>query len=136
MRAVFALRTRATPALFILGLLVAPSVVRGQEVSTRGYVDPALMRTPTGMLYSGGALEVRPDGRMGLAEFPVVTRVDSGSVSWRGGLRVGDVLLAVNGRDARDARPFRRMRGESAWRVRVRRAEQEQEITIEYPPPS
>jgi S1-C subfamily serine protease len=85
------------------------------------------------MLYYGGTLEMRPDGQWGLADFPVVTRVDSGSVSARGGFRLGDVLLTVNGRDARDARPFRLRPGEVHWVVRVRRGNAEQDLTMEVP---
>lgn len=117
----------------------APAVAHAQDsrpIETRGVIPVDSMKSATGMIYYGGAVEVRPDGRMGLADFPVVTRVDSGSVSWRGGLRAGDVLLSVNGRDTRDARPFRRERGETSWRVRIRRDAQEEEITIEFPPSS
>lgn len=91
------------------------------------------MPTATGMLYSGGTLEIGADGHYRLAEYPVVIRVDSGSVSARAGFALGDVLLTVNGRDSRNPRPFRTQRGELHWVVRVRRGTEEKDLTMEFP---
>jgi S1-C subfamily serine protease len=84
------------------------------------------------MLYYGGTVVMRPNGQWGLAEYPIVNRVDSGSVSARAGFQIGDVLLFVNGRDARDAQPFRR--GDPRWVVRIRRGSEEKELVMERPP--
>jgi S1-C subfamily serine protease len=111
----------------------ALSAQAGGPTAGRGGPDPATMRSATGMLYSGGAIELRPNGQWGLADYPVVIRVDSGSVSAAAGFRIGDVILSVNGRDARDARPFRRERGEMSWVVRVRRGSAETELTMQLP---
>ena len=86
------------------------------------------------MLYGGGTLEFLPDGRPRLMDYPTVSRVDSGSVSAAAGLRVGDVLLSVNGKDGREAQLFRREHGETRWIIRVRRAGEEKELTMEVPP--
>jgi S1-C subfamily serine protease len=116
---------------FVLLLLLAADAARAQR---SGPADPATIPTPTGMLYHGGLIEMRPNGQWGLADYPIVSRVDSGSVSARAGFKLGDVLLTVNGRDVRDARPFRLQRGEEHWVVRVRRGTEEMELTMEVPP--
>jgi S1-C subfamily serine protease len=92
------------------------------------------MPTPTGMLYSPGVIEMQPDGRPRSVDYPIVTRVDSGSVSARAGLRIGDVLLSVNGKDGREARLFRREHGEARWVMRIRRGTEEMELAMEVPP--
>lgn len=125
-----AMRTTIAAALLLFSLLL-PLAARAQAHAN---ADPATMPTPTGMLYGGAALEMRPNGHWGLADYPTVTRVDSGSVSARAGFRVGDVLLSVNGRDVRDARPFRLAPGEVHWVVRIRRGTEEKELTMELPP--
>jgi len=126
------IRTSAAAAA-LLCTLVFSADARGQN-ETGGHANPATMPTPTGMLYTGGVLVTRPNGQWGFEQFPVVTRVDSGSVSAQAGLRLGDVLLSVNGKDARDAKLFRREHGEPRWVMKVRRGAQEMDLTMEVPP--
>jgi S1-C subfamily serine protease len=125
-RSAWPIRAYITAAL-ILSALLLPGVARAQT-----YINPA--PSPTGMLYGGAGVEMRPNGQWGLADYPTVSRVDSGSVSARAGFQVGDVLLSVNGRDVRDARPFRLAPGEVHWVVRIRRGTEEKELTMELPP--
>jgi S1-C subfamily serine protease len=123
-------KLRASAAVAcLLVLLLAPGVVAGQ-----GYRNPATIPSPTGMLYGGVDLELWPDGSYRVVNFPVVIRVDSGSVAAQAGFHLGDVLLAVNGRDTREARPFRLQPGEVRWVVRIRRGEEEKELVMEVPP--
>ncbi|HET6765186.1 MAG TPA: PDZ domain-containing protein [Longimicrobiaceae bacterium] len=57
----------------------------------------------TGFSYQGRPRPL-PDGTPRWADFPVVTSVDPASPAGRVGIRVGDVVLSVNGVDARDPR--------------------------------
>ena len=59
--------------------------------------------------------------------------MDSGSAAARAGFHLGDVLLSVNGRDMREARPFRLQNGETRWVVRIRRGAEEKELVMEVP---
>jgi S1-C subfamily serine protease len=113
---------------FLVALLLAPGLA-GQ-----GTRDPATIPSPTGMLYGGMTLEVWPDGSYHMVNLPKVIRVDSGSVAARGGFRLGDELVSVNGRDVREPRPFRLQPGEVRWVVRIRRGEEEKELVMEVPP--
>jgi membrane-associated protease RseP (regulator of RpoE activity) len=116
----------AAACLFVL--LLAPGVVAGQ-----GSRDPATIPSPTGMLYGGMDLELWFDGSYRVVNYPTIIRLDSGSVAARAGFRLGDVLLSVNGRDMREARPFRLQGGEMHWVVRIRRGAEEKELVMEIP---
>jgi len=126
-------RIAAAAAVFLVSLLL-PAAARAQRGGAQAYANPATMPTATGMLYGGTTLEVGPDGHFRMADYPTVTRVDSGSLSARAGFQVGDVLLSVNGKDARQARPFKTDHGEKNWVVRIRRGTEEKELTMEFPP--
>jgi S1-C subfamily serine protease len=132
----FTLRTPAAAASLLVCLLIADAAYGqgGVPSNQRGYRDPATMPTPTGMLYSPGVIEMQPDGPPRSVDYPVVSRVDSGSVSARAGLRIGDVLLAVNGKDGREAQLFRLEKGAERWVMRIRRGTEEMELTMEVPP--
>jgi|GEM_PF-5177724 len=138
MRSNTTFRRWAAAALLVSAFSLVSGKVRGQGTGAAsmpaGATSFASMPTPTGMLYYGGTLEMQSDGHWGLADYPIVTRVDSGSVAAQGGFRIGDVLLLVNGRDARKARPFRLQGGEERWVVRIRRGTEEKELTMEVPP--
>jgi hypothetical protein len=86
-------------------------------------------------LYTYDGVVVRlADGRWGLAEYPIVIRLDSGSVAARAGLIPGDVLLSVNGRDTRTgSAAFRLQAGETRFVLRIRRGEEEKELVMEKP---
>lgn len=130
-----ATRTSAAAVALLVSLLFVGSASgQGGEPHGPGYRDPASIPSPTGMLYYGGTLEMLPNGEPRLTDYPIVTRVDSGSVSAAAGLKLGDVLLSVNGRDGREARLFRREHGETRWVIRVRRDAEEKELVMEVPP--
>ncbi|HEV7587150.1 MAG TPA: PDZ domain-containing protein [Longimicrobium sp.] len=124
------IRASAAAVALLVAVFFSGSA-RGQNGGSR---DPAAIPSPTGMLYGGGTLEFLPNGQPRLSEYPSVSRVDSGSVSAAAGLKVGDVLLSVNGRDGREARLFRREHGETRWIIRIRRDGEEKELAMEVPP--
>jgi S1-C subfamily serine protease len=126
--------TNATKLRASAGVACLLVVLLAPGAAGQGYRNPATIPSPTGMLYGGVELELWPDGSYHVVNHPVVTRVDSGSVSAQAGFRLGDVLLAVNGRDTREARPFRLQPGEERWVVRIRRGEEEKELVMEVPP--
>jgi|1186.fasta_scaffold43615_2 S1-C subfamily serine protease len=132
----FTLQTSAATASLLACLLIAVAAhgQGGVASVTRGSRDRATMPTPTGMLYSPGVIELQPDSPPRSVDYPVVSRVDSGSVSARAGLRIGDVLLSVNGKDGREARLFRLENGAERWVMRIRRGTEEMELTMEVPP--
>lgn len=123
------IRTLAAAVALFIAVFISGSA-QGQH---SGYRDPAAIPSPTGMLYGGGTLEFLPNGQPRLSDYPTVSRVDSGSVSAVAGLKVGDVLLSVNGKDGREAQLFRREHGETRWIIRIRREGEEKELTMEVP---
>jgi S1-C subfamily serine protease len=76
-----------------------------------------------------------PDGSPRWADYPVVHRVTPGSAAERVGILVGDVLLLVNGADARDPRTLFSPPG-TELTVRVRRGSEVREfvLTVEQRP--
>jgi membrane-associated protease RseP (regulator of RpoE activity) len=129
------LRVSAATASLLACLLIAVAAYGQGEVASvpPGSPNRATMRTPTGMLYYVGVIDIQPDGPPTAENYPIVSRVDSGSVSARAGLRIGDVLLAVNGKDGREAQLFRLEKGAERWVMRIRRGTEEMELTMEVP---
>ncbi|HEX8903942.1 MAG TPA: PDZ domain-containing protein [Longimicrobiaceae bacterium] len=115
------------------GSLPAGISVSGNSVRSTGR-GPAL-----GFSYTG-APTFTESGEVRFADFPVVTGVIDGSAPTRAGIKVGDVILAVNGQDGRKAGLFRDRRPGTRYTVRVRRGSEQQEVswTVEAPaaPPS
>jgi C-terminal processing protease CtpA/Prc len=70
-----------------------------------------------------------PDGSPRWADYPVVHRVTPGSPAERVGIAVGDVLLLVNGADARDPRTLFIPPG-TELTVRVRRGSAMREFVL------
>ena len=85
-------------------------------------------RAWTGMMVSGRPSQ-GTDGRPRWAEFPVVRQVVAGSPAARVGIQAGDVLLQVNGADARDPSTLFGQPGK-VFTVRVRRGTAVQEFVI------
>jgi S1-C subfamily serine protease len=97
-----------------------------------GRIHVSNARLPLGFGYYGGPLAQDADGRWVLVDYPLVVYVDSAGPAARAGLRVHDVLLAVNGNDARagDA-AFRLADGQTRWVLRVQRDGRELEVVLE-----
>lgn len=70
-----------------------------------------------------------------MTEYPVVIQLDSGSVAQRAGLKINDVILSVNGNDARTgSRAFHLRPGETRFVLRIRRGDEEMELLMERAP--
>jgi S1-C subfamily serine protease len=67
--------------------------------------------------------------------FPKVERIAPGGPATRAGLVDGDVLLSVNGRDAREPRLFSNRRPGTRYVLRIRRGSEERETTLVIGPP-
>jgi S1-C subfamily serine protease len=65
---------------------------------------------------------------------PRVEKIDPQGPAARAGMAVGDVILSVNGRDAREPRLFPDKRPGTRYLVRVRRGTVERELTLVVAP--
>ena len=70
------------------------------------------------------------DGVVRSANFPVVTKVDSGSAPHVAGLARGDLIVEVNGTDGREAGLFRDRTPGTRYSLRVRRGAET--LTVEW----
>lgn len=64
-------------------------------------------------------------------DYPRVTSLVEGSTAARAGVRTGDVIVSVNGRDGRQSPLFRDLRPGSNIVMRVRRGDEEREIRFQ-----
>jgi C-terminal processing protease CtpA/Prc len=95
------------------------------------------VKSPLGLYTYDGNVVVTPDGHWAAADYPVVIRTDTGSVAERAGLRPGDVVLTVNGRDARGGNAAWRLHpSETSYVLHVERGETEMDIVMERPGPA
>jgi hypothetical protein len=62
--------------------------------------------------------------------FPTVDKLRTDGRLWRGGLRDGDVILAVNGKDARQTMLFNDAHPGARYDIRVRRGGEEREFQV------
>jgi predicted metalloprotease with PDZ domain len=97
--------------------------------------DPGMVRVgsgPTRAIGLGYGALPNMSGRSvsGFSEHPVVRMVVDGSGAAQAGIRVGDVLLSVNGKDAREGRLFPDRQPGTRYVVRIRRGTEEREVTL------
>jgi len=107
----------ATPQ-FIMNSALSPASVtppRGETGPARGFVY-------TGRLADGG-------GPLRWADYPIVSHVFSGSPAEAAGLRVGDSIMTVNGRDATETEAFFDAKVGGTWTLTVQRGLQVLEIS-------
>ncbi|HEX6750406.1 MAG TPA: PDZ domain-containing protein [Longimicrobium sp.] len=78
----------------------------------------------------GARISIGPNGAIGWATNPVVEAVYCGSPADSAGVHQGDVLLTVNGHDAREAGILAATRPGMTFRLRVRRDARELEFTV------
>jgi S1-C subfamily serine protease len=62
--------------------------------------------------------------------FPVVDRLNVSGPLWKAGLRAGDIVLAVNGKDAREQELFVDAHSGAHYTIRVRRGGEEREFQV------
>jgi S1-C subfamily serine protease len=105
------------------------------ERTATGGIFHSEVKSPLGLYTYDGVLVVGSDGRWQGAEYPIVIRLDSGSVAERAGLKINDVILSVNGNDARTGnRAFHLRPGETRFVLRIRRGDEEMELLMERAP--
>lgn len=80
-----------------------------------------------------GGITLGPDGRARMDTYPVVREVAADSLAARAGLRAGDVIVSVNGRDGKSPPLFNGIRPGQEVVLRVRRDDEEREITFVRP---
>lgn len=120
---------RIAPAALLwlaAGVLATPTTAAAQggvEVGpSAGAVSQGFRFVVQGPLTQNRAGELVSRG------YPVVETVTEGSSAERAGLRVGDVLVEVNGRDARRAPAVPKLKHGDELTLRIRRGEREREI--------
>jgi S1-C subfamily serine protease len=77
-----------------------------------------------------GGIAVGPDGKPRLASYPRVRRVIAGSPAEAAGLRVGDQVVNVDGRDGKEPPLFEHARVGTRVVLRIRRGDEEREISF------
>lgn len=83
----------------------------------------------TGISHSVSPM-VRPDGSVWAAEPPVISEVTPGSPAALVGLQPGDVVLQVNGRDAREPGLLRVREAGQEFVLRIRRGTELRDVTV------
>jgi S1-C subfamily serine protease len=87
--------------------------------------------TRLGFIYAATPV-LGADGQVRSADYPVVTEVTPGSEAQQAGLRAGDVILRVNGRDGHEAALFRKRDPGTHYHVTVRRGTEEVEMDFTF----
>jgi S1-C subfamily serine protease len=126
------LLTLAAAALFTCALAAAadaqqPAASRTGKVSVQG--APGRPRVPYTGINVSGRPQFSPGGAFRWATHPTAASVDSGSPAYRVGIRAGDVVLLVNGSDARDPETLVGQPGK-VYVFRIRRGTQLREYTV------
>jgi S1-C subfamily serine protease len=80
-----------------------------------------------------GGITVGPNGEMRKKNPPHVNQVVPGSVGERAGIRAGDVIVSVNGRDSRAMPMFGGVKPGDTIVLRIRRGNEEREISYLWP---
>lgn len=115
-------------ALAALALLAAHPAraqrTAGVQAATHARRDGAYLG-----LHVHGLPRPAPDGSPRWADYPAVRSVDAGSPAARVGVAPGDVLVLVNGADARDPRTLFGAPGK-VFTLRVRRAGRLREFVV------
>jgi S1-C subfamily serine protease len=81
-------------------------------------------------------ITITPDseGKIHLPSYPRVKEIRSGSPAEQAGLRTGDIILSVNGRSGQDPPLLRDVRPGTQVVLRVKRDDEEREVTYFVPP--
>lgn len=77
-----------------------------------------------------GGITMGEDGAVQVSTYPTVKQIREGSAAARAGLRAGDRIISANGRDGRRPPLFEDVRPGSRVVLRIRRADEEREITF------
>jgi S1-C subfamily serine protease len=109
-----------------LVLLAAADPGHAQQAASRG-VAGVEKGPPRGFVYEGRPTDGDPPR---WADFPVVRHVFSGSPALAAGLRVGDVILRVNGREGTETGGYRGGAVGSTYSLVVQRGFERVEISF------
>lgn len=129
--------------LFVFGfvLLSATAGVAQEKAGSRAKENPVVGGAPggakgpaLGFSYSGGRMEMLPSGAPRWTSYPKITEIIPTSPAGKVGLAVGDVLLEVNGVDARDPRTL--LGDKTQFKLRIRRGSTVREFLIDLKPSS
>jgi membrane-associated protease RseP (regulator of RpoE activity) len=101
----------------------------GAVVSDGGLTIPGRSRSYTGIGWTGTPT-FAPDGTVRSADYPVITIISKDSPAQKVGLAVGDVVLSVNGKDAREAGLLSAKGPGEMFTIRVRRGEEVRDYTF------
>jgi S1-C subfamily serine protease len=112
--------------------LLHPGRASAQDVSSAPASNARGANVGWAYAWSGGVV-TGPDGALRKRNHPRVTQVAAGSVGARAGLRVQDVIVSINGRDSRHMPMFVGVRPGDTITLRVRRGEEEREISYVWP---
>lgn len=140
-------------AFAVASLAWTPSVARGQEKgevactdyevseapdSTSGGVRMRTRTSPPGTGFLGLATVRASGSEANPGGYPKVDRVYCGYPAYKAGLRVGDLVLAVNERDARQPRVIAAGRPGTVLEVRIQRGQEVLElkmVSVRHPRP-
>jgi S1-C subfamily serine protease len=124
-----------------MGLLLAAAAAQptltekaaAQTLTTRSFAaatsaepSPGRKGGLLGFVYSGSL--ANGDDALRWADYPVVRHVFSGSPAEGAGLRVGDAILQVNGRDGTETTAYHGSRVGQSWTLVVQRGLEQREI--------
>jgi S1-C subfamily serine protease len=120
----------ALPLVLALFTLAAPATAQ-REVRT-----PPTGPDVLGFSYGwAGGITVGTDGSVRMRDHPRVGAVRRGSGAAAAGLVAGDVILSVDGRDARDPSVLRDLPGGARVQLVVRRDGRERRLVLHTAPP-
>lgn len=127
---------RLRPLLLLFAAaLVAPATLPAQQASARQAITIRSEKPPRGWIGVSWRLDPNyilraGEARTRAAGFPTVSRVEEGSPAATAGLRVGDAIVSLNGRDSRDGPLFTRIDPGTRYVIRIRRGDEEREVTL------
>lgn len=118
-----------TLLLGLAGALALPVAAHAQPGAARTQVNGRAQPVPPRFGFAVGA-KVGPNNTAG---YPYVHTVVPGSNAERAGIQVGDTILTINGRDARDGQLFPVREAGTRYLMRVRRGREEVELNFTFP---
>lgn len=83
----------------------------------------------TGFMW-GGRVTFGPDGNPRLADYPIVRKVEAGSPAEKAGLAAGDVILAMNGKDAREPGAMVKPAPGTPMHIRIQHGQELRDVTL------
>ena len=132
------LRTSALALCVALAFAAGAASAQDATVLTTGPKRAVGAGSGLGFTYGwkGEELGRNAEGKPDMRNPPTIREVFPESPAARAGLQVGDVIVSVNGRDGRNPPLFNGLRPGAEVTLRVRRDDEEREITLVWSPKS